>query len=297
MTDARRNSASPGWIDTHCHLDFPVLHERLIEVFRRAHDAQIQGFIVPGTRGPVPLNGFSSRVRAAWGVHPLFADHRLSDDENLTTEGQEGQEVHRIHGKHRRGCGHDVAAFLQAEFAHCPYVPVAIGECGFDRDVSASCEVQRLVFITHLEIATAARLPVLLHLRGGWEEALSLLRRLAPQVPWVLHSFGGSLEIARQFWRFDNAFFSFSGSLCYPTARKTPEVARQVPLGRVLFETDAPDILPPGWPKAPNEPAALPLIAGRFAELRERSIAEVQAQVFQNTCTVFPYLEMNSQAD
>jgi TatD DNase family protein len=244
------------WCDTHCHLDAAELAAHLPLVWERAGRAGVKAVIVPGVRGMVPaVLPDQPGILRAWGVHPLAA-----------------------------------AAFsparLAALAAHLDYDPIAIGECGLDTLTGPPLECQEPVFLAQIALAQSRQRPLLVHLRGAWRRALDLLIAHGTGVPWVMHAFSGSWEVAREFLA-AGAFLSFAGSLCLPHARKTPRVARLVPPDRLLLETDAPDLKPGFWRHPTNEPAALPGIANTIARLRGVSLAEVRSWAAANTVRVF----------
>ncbi len=226
------------WFDTHCHLDVEPLVDRRQQVLERARQAGVQRLLVPAIHGPTRLAESVSGVGFAWGVHPGVA-HRYAVEDLERIWADSG----------------------------APGTCVAIGEVGLDTMAESTPEQQEPQFVWQLQRARRHGLPVLVHLRGRWEAALNLLRQHADGVPWIMHNFCGSWEVARLFLR-AGAYLSFSGSLCRPGARKTPHVARQAPIDRILLETDAPDLAPPDWGGDENEPAALPLIGRFLADLR-----------------------------
>lgn len=243
------------WTDTHCHLDAPELAADLPGVLERAEKAGIGRFIVPGVTGGVPDPGWPTSVARAWGVHPAYCgDTRMED--------------------------------IRAEWARCDYRPVAIGECGLDVKSEVPMSRQIEVFTAQAEIAQRSGLPLLVHLRGAWDKARAILRNHAAGVPWVMHAFSGPVEIARQFLA-DGAVISFAGSLCMPQARKTPAVARDVPIDRLVFETDAPDLKPYFFDAPCNEPASLPGIAAYLAGLRGVPVEEIRSAAASTVRRIF----------
>jgi len=241
----------PKLFDTHCHLDVDPLSLDLRGVLDRAWKAGVRRILIPAIHGPIVDPGFPENVWRAWGVHPGICDE-------IQPEA------------------------IRPLFDLRNYNARAIGECGLDVHADIPIEHQSEIFIRQLEIAETSGLPVLVHLRGAWDKGLSLLRAHARNVPWVMHSFCGSWEIAEGFLR-EGAFLSFSGSLCMPQARKTPRVARLAPSDRILLETDAPDMKPNDWPGQNSEPAALPLIARCLAGLRQVSVEELASRISE-TC-------------
>jgi TatD DNase family protein len=148
-----------------------------------------------------------------------------------------------------------------------------VGEIGLDRTAGPPLELQEEAFAPQLALAGRLGRPASLHCRRTWDRlGWHLARRPHPEVPVVLHSFGGSVDVARQFLGY-NAYFSFSGALTRTRNQRLPEVVRFLPRNRVLIETDSPDLLPQDlWrqnPDRPNEPAHLVEVLTRLAALWE----------------------------
>lgn len=248
-----------NWVDTHAHLDMDPLWSRLAPILSNARNQSVSVIVVPGVKGPLQQDEMPAEVIKCWGIHPLFAGEFDS-------------------GKVKR------------LFDEVHYSPEAIGECGLDHEVEAPIEKQLEIFSAQLEIARGNKLPVMIHLRGFWDHGLAALKKHASGIPWVMHAFGGSLETAKRFLG-EGAFISFAGSLCYPTARKAPLVAKMVPADRILLETDSPDIMIPGWKGEFNEPSALPEIARKLASIRGVPLEDLSRQIFENTRQIFPLLK------
>ncbi|NLI75250.1 MAG: TatD family hydrolase [Candidatus Riflebacteria bacterium] len=315
------------WFDTHCHLDAEPLAADLAGVLHRAWEAGVRRILVPGIRGPVPDPGFPSWVGRAWGIHPGVADGTAGDGSAWgrsavgevgrilgatgdiagnggTTAGSaiarrppEGMDGTRDAGREGAGAPiaergsaavRPVADDVRALFARRTYVPRAIGETGLDVQADVPLARQEAVFLAQVDLAREQGLPLLLHMRGAWERTLAILRERGRGIPWVLHSFSGSWETARLFLREEEAWVSFSGSLCRPNARKTPRVAGAAPGDRCLLETDAPDLAPPWWQGPCNEPAVLPAIARFLADLRAEPLERLNRRVQQAAHAVWP---------
>ncbi len=246
------------WFDSHCHLDLPPLASTIPRVVQNARRAGVVAMIVPGVRGQPGVPAIDSTVLMAWGYHPLAA-------------GTVAPEI------------------LEEEFAALPIRPVAVGECGLDRHLDTPLAIQSTLFVVQLQIARRHGLPLIIHLRGHWSVALDLLRLHAPDVPWIMHAFGGSREVAQLFVR-HGAFVSIAGPVCSPRAVRLHEMIRALPAERILLETDAPDLKPVGWPALVNGPEAVPFIGAAVARLRDCGIGELAAQVWANGTRVFPIL-------
>jgi len=149
-----------------------------------------------------------------------------------------------------------------------PHAP--IGECGLDRWMkNPDLTVQHEVFRAHLALAVELHRPLTIHCLKAWGPLLDELRQ-APALPkFLLHSFGGSLETARECLKL-GAYFSFSGSFLHPRKDKVRSVFASLPPERILVETDAPDMAPP-HPEFPldglNHPANLALVSRQLSDL------------------------------
>lgn len=147
----------------------------------------------------------------------------------------------------------------------------SIGECGVDGWVQApSLEIQIPVFVSQLRLARELNRPVAIHCLKAWQPLFDAFQQETPPSRFLMHSFGGSLEIARRLLPL-GAYFSFSGYFLQERKTAVLEGFRQLPKDRILVETDAPDMLPPldfvTHPIAGgvNHPANLPRIAQGFA--------------------------------
>lgn len=147
----------------------------------------------------------------------------------------------------------------------------SIGECGLDQWISdPPMEIQRPVFIGQLRLAREMDRPLTIHCLKAWGALFDALTEAPPPSRFLMHSFGGSIETARRLIPL-GAYFSFSGHFLHARKSSVIEVFRQLPHDRILLETDAPDMLPPGefiihpLPENQNHPANLPAIGQALA--------------------------------
>ncbi|MES2475333.1 MAG: TatD family hydrolase [Verrucomicrobiota bacterium] len=168
----------------------------------------------------------------------------------------------------------------------------SIGECGLDRWVSEpSLEMQKTVFLDQLQLAQTLDRPVTIHSLKAWDALFECLDEVTPR-RFLLHSFGGSIEIARRLVSL-GAFFSFSGYFLQPRKAAVVEVFKQLPPDRILLETDAPDMLPPediithALDSAGNHPANLPAIGQALASALQMSAAELATLTAANARKCF----------
>lgn len=176
--------------------------------------------------------------------------------------------------------------------------PSAVGEFGIDRwKPGLSYDGQEDAFIAHLKIAAERNLAASIHCIQAWGRLYELLRDHArPERGVLLHSYGGSTEMVQQLVKL-GAYFSFPGYYAQPRKAKHLETFKQVPLDRLLIETDAPDQHPPenlvahsltsADGKPLNHPANLRAIYGFVAELRGMPVEELAGRVEENFLRLF----------
>jgi len=166
---------------------------------------------------------------------------------------------------------------------------VAIGEIGLDyfkKDVDRG--MQKEFFRRQLELATDLGLPVSIHLRRAFPDFLKIIKSFS-ELTVVMHMYSGSVEFSRQLQQaIPRVFFSFGGPAIRATAHKTHTVLRSLPLKRVLVETDAPDLPPPGS-TLPNVPANLPKIGAGLAAILDMRVEDFAALTWNNAREVFQW--------
>ena len=251
------------YVDSHCHLSFEGLAERIDEVRAAMAEAKVDRALVICTT----LEEFER-------VHGLATTH----DNFWCTVG-----VHPDNEGVREPSVEDLI-----ERSRLPRV-LAIGETGLDyyrlgeRSI-ADMQWQRDRFATHIHAARATSLPLVVHTRSASVDTLALLREEGGgAVGGVFHCFTETAEVARA--ALDLGFFiSFSGILTFRNAADLREVARLVPLDRLLIETDSPYLAPVPFRGRPNQPSYVPYVARQVAELRgltEAAVAEATTQNFE----------------
>lgn len=264
------------YVDSHCHLNFPGLAERLNEVWRAMAEAQVdRALCICTTMEEFPavqaLAASRDNLWASVGVHPDNEDVHEPDVEELIAQ------------------------------AALPRV-VAIGETGLDyyrlagRPIEAM-EWQRERFRVHIRAARASGKPLVIHTRSAADDTLRLLREEGgEEVGGVFHCFTESREVARA--ALDLGFhISFSGILTFRNAEELREVAREVPLERCLIETDSPYLAPVPYRGKTNSPAYVPFVARHLAELKGLTPEEIGAVTSRNFERLFGVPRRSSAED
>ncbi len=249
-------------IDAHCHLESREFDGMLDSIISDACKAGVVKLI---TSSITPSQWEISRaialkypaVEFALGVHPWYGSLTdLADIENL---------------KHSRDMG-----------------AVAIGEIGLDRKVdSPPFGVQLRIFERQLEIARDLNLPVILHCRGAFNELMASIKKIGmPVAGGIIHSFAGSMEIARDLMRYGLSF-SLGGILTYRRNNKRARMLNLIYPDNLLLETDSPDIPPVQCMGRPNVPANIVYNLHGAAEILGVTEEEVALNTTKNAVRIF----------
>lgn len=265
------------FFDAHTHVNFAAFDDDRDVVIQRALEAGV-GMNVVGTQydtsaSAVALAGLHNHVFATVGLHPIHTAKSYHDEKEL---GEGGKAFTS------RGESFDTAGYKK--LADNPRV-IAIGECGLDyyRCDDSTKELQKQVFIEHIELANTLQKPLMLHIREAYADALDILRAHA-RVQGDTHFFAGDWEVAKQF--LDLGFtLSFTGVVTF--TKDYDEVVRNAPLSMLLSETDAPYVAPVPHRGSRNEPAHIPLIVRRIAAIRGEDEEYVVRQLMENARRVF----------
>jgi TatD DNase family protein len=182
----------------------------------------------------------------------------------------------------------DPSASELVELAHHPKV-VAIGETGLDYfHGTGDLDWQRERFQQHIEAAKQAELPLIIHTRDAKEDTLSIMRSEgADRAGGVMHCFTEDWPMAKQ--AIEMGFYvSFSGIITFKNAADLREVVRQVPIERILIETDSPYLAPVPYRGKPNQPIYVRQVAECVAEIKQLSSDEVAQRTADNYYQCFP---------
>lgn len=260
------------FVDSHCHLDRLSEHTHggdiaaTLAAARAAHVSQFLAVAV--TLDEMPQLAAIARahpdVAISAGLHPL---HSPAEKEGAESE----------------------PSVADIKNAAEQFGAVAIGETGLDYHYSDSVpvDVQHERFKRHLIAARELELPVIVHTREAKQETLALLREYSdPRVGGVLHCFTEDLAMAREAVRL-GFYISLSGIITFRNAEPLRELARQLPLDRLLIETDSPYLAPVPYRGKPNEPAWVVKVAECIAQERGISVDEVAMQTTANFYQLF----------
>jgi len=251
-------------IDTHCHLGFEPLVDDIEGVIERSIAAGVVGWVTIGTDPQqnvkaVELANRCDNMYAAVGIHPHFAKDITSQTMEQLKELSQNEKV------------------------------VAIGETGFDFHYNHSPKFeQERAFVGQLKIARESNLPVIVHSREAFYDTMSILDQHGEGVKKIVfHCFSGTPKQAETVLK-KGHYISFTGVVTFKNAQKTQEVARIIPLERLMLETDCPYMSPEPMRKQKiNEPALMIHTAKFIADLKNMDIEDFAAAVTETSTRFF----------
>ncbi len=251
------------YVDSHCHIDFPELAGQLPAVLdamteNRVTHALCIGVNLPDLPGVLSIAAEHPNIFASVGVHP--------DYEGETPEPSV-EDILRL--------------------ADRPKV-VAIGETGLDYyRLTGDLEWQRERFRTHIRAARACGKPLVIHTRSAPDDTIAVMREeRAGDAGGVMHCFTETWDVAQG--ALEQGFYiSFSGIVTFKNAQQIKDVARRVPLERMLIETDSPYLAPVPYRGKLNQPAYVRYVAEEIARLRELPVEEIAAATSANFFRLF----------
>lgn len=259
-------------IDSHCHLDRLDLNPyngSLDAALAAARSMGVKGFLCIGIGfdRAAELIELQARHQDVWltlGVHPL--DHQQAVDTTTLMQWCSRPEV------------------------------IAVGETGLDYHYQPETrQLQLESFAQHLAAADELGKPVIVHTRAAQDDTLELMRHQRSDSAGVLHCFTESWEMASQ--ALDMGYYvSISGIVTFRNAGNVREVAKKIPLDRLLIETDAPYLAPVPYRGKSNEPAYLVNTAGFLADLRGLSLDQLIEATTDNFYRLFPSARAADQA-
>lgn len=257
------------FIDSHCHLDFPEFQARLPEVLGNMELAKVSHALcvsvdLPDFPNVLKLAQDHPNLYASVGVHPDYEDTPEPTLEFLVETALKHSKI------------------------------VAIGETGLDYyrmgDRSyESMEWQRERFRTHIRASIATKKPLIIHTRSASDDTIKILKEEgAQQIGGVMHCFTESYEVAKAAMEM-GFFISFSGIVTFKSAKELQETCKQVPLERMLIETDSPYLAPIPYRGKTNEPAWVSKVGEFIADLKGVPVEMLANQTSNNFYECFQF--------
>ncbi len=243
--------------DTHAHYDDEAFDADRRELLASMPSENVGLIVNPGctvesSRTAVALAAAFPHVYAAVGIHPEncgdFVPEQMDEIRALAKENK----------------------------------VVAIGEIGLDYywPENPPRELQQQVLRAHMALAQELGLPVIIHDREAHADTLSIVKEF-PAVTGVFHCFSGSVEMARELLKM-GWMLSFNGAITFKNARKAPEVIGEIPMDRIMIETDAPYLTPVPFRGKRNDSTYVSLVAEKIAQIKGLSPDEVERITWEN---------------
>ncbi|MBC2853889.1 TatD family hydrolase [Cetobacterium sp. 2G large] len=241
-------------VDTHCHLDNEKFDEDRLEIIERIKEnlefCVNIGYDLASSKKSLELAKKYDFIYAVIGVHPI----------DIAEYDEEVEKELELLGKN-------------------PKV-VAIGEIGLDYHwMTEPKEVQQERFKKQLELAERLNKPVVIHTRDAMEDTVNILKEY-PNITGVIHCYPGSLETAKQL--VDRFYLGIGGTLTFKNSKKAVEVVKDIPLDRIVIETDCPYLTPEPFRGKRNEPIYVEYVAKKIAEIKEISVEDVTKITTEN---------------
>jgi TatD DNase family protein len=257
-------------IDTHCHIDLDAFDDDRNAVIERAHQAGVQQMLVIGFepvrwKAALELQSCVPGLSVAAGLHPNSANQF---DQQLIKEIETVAREHDI---------------------------VAIGETGIDLYWDAApLELQQRAFAEQIDLARQLDLPFIIHQRDAEREVVDALKRFDGPHWGVLHCFTGDWHYAQEILEL-GLHVGLGGAITFKSRTDLHVAAAQIPLDRIVLETDSPFMAPVPHRGKRNEPAYVLNVAQRLAELRDVGVDEIAETTSANAERVFPGIRVQQE--
>ena len=250
--------------DTHCHLNHEDLYKDIDNVIKRAKEVGVSRFLVVGYDKPSSLLAVKIAERydfiyAAVGYHPTEINNLSEEDFDEIMNLLDHPKV------------------------------VALGEIGLDyywvKDEKER-ELQKQYFIRQIIEANKHKKPICIHNRDAINDCLTILKENPVDMGGVMHCYSGSVETMKEFLKC-GMYISLGGPVTFKNAKTPKEVAKEVPLDKLMVETDSPYLAPHPYRGKQNEPSLIPLIVEEIASLKGLTKEEIEEATYSNASKMF----------
>ncbi len=243
-------------IDTHCHLE-KQYYENMDEVIQRMPGIMITaGCDRDSNKEVLEIINKNKSIYGVIGIHPEFVDNYQEEDLKWIEEHIQDSKI------------------------------VGIGEVGLDYHYDESSkEKQKELFEKQIVLAKKYNKAVVVHSRDAILDTYELMMKY-PDVKYILHCYGSSIEMARRFLSL-NIKFGIGGVVTFKNGEKLKEVVREIPLSYLLLETDSPYLTPEPFRGKKNEPSYTEIVVSKIAEIKKISKEKVIEETAQNAISQF----------
>ena len=252
-------------IDTHAHLDFPELYNRLDEVLKNALENGVKRIVTISTN----LNKIDKIIEISKNYEEVYHTVGVHPNEVLKDKNNSNYEMILNLSKNEKCVG--------------------IGECGLDYHYgNDSKREQKASFITQIEVSRVANLPLIIHARDADKDMINILENEYKNGPFkaILHCFSSGKDLA--LCGINLGFYiSFSGIVTFKSAKLIQEIATLIPDDKILVETDAPYLSPTPLRGSVNEPKNCSITAKYLADIRKCEFSTFIDQLYMNSFKIF----------
>ncbi|MFO7968748.1 MAG: TatD family hydrolase [Candidatus Izemoplasmatales bacterium] len=259
-------------IDSHVHLNDEQLFTKIEDLIEKAKKVDVVAFLVVGydidsSKLAIELANMYDSIYAAIGIHPSEASYYRQEDID----------------------------WLEKKLSH-PKVK-AIGEIGLDYHWDKSfMDKQKDLFIKQIKLANKHKMPISVHMRDATQDTYEILKEYKDEsLRGVMHCYSGSTEFMQKFLDL-NMYISLAGPVTFKNAKTPKEVAKIVPLDKLLVETDAPYLSPVPYRGKQNQPRNVEFIAKEIAKIKDISFKELSNHTYNNTVALFDLNELLKEA-
>lgn len=249
------------FIDVHAHLNDEKFEnvESIVEnaLSEKVNKIITAGFDISSSRKNLEIASRFPNVFATIGIHPEMVDELEKDYLEVLKEMSKNKKV------------------------------VAIGEIGLDYHFKDdNKELQKEIFVKQIELANFLDLPVVVHSRDAMGDTLELLKKHPPKKESLLHCYSGSIESAKEFIKLGFSF-SFGGVVTFNNAKNVVKVVEELPIEKIMLETDCPYMAPVPFRGKRNEPMYIPYIARKIAEIKNIEVEKIAEITTKNAEKMF----------
>lgn len=251
--------------DTHCHLNDDEIYARIDEVIEDAQKTGVRKFLVVGYDKKSSLLAIKIAKKyeccyATIGFHPTEIFDLSEKDYESVMKHIDDPKV------------------------------VAVGEIGLDYHwikEPEQRELEKEYFIRQIEFANEHKKPISIHNRDSNEDCMEILKGHRPLYGAIMHCYSGSVEMMREIIKWDKFYISLGGPVTFTNAKTPKLVAEEVPLDRLVIETDSPYLTPHPHRGLKNEPKYLCLVSEEIARLKDMSRKHLDDVLYNNSCRIF----------
>ena len=252
-------------IDTHAHLDFPELYNRLDEVLKNAFENGVKRIVTISTN----LNKIDKIIEISKNYEEVYHTVGVHPNEVLKDKNNSNYEMILNLSKNEKCVG--------------------IGECGLDYHYGNDSKAeQKASFITQINVSRATNLPLIIHARDADKDMINILENEYKNGPFkaILHCFSSGKDLALCGLNL-GFYISFSGIVTFKSAKLIQEIATLIPDDKILVETDAPYLSPTPLRGSVNEPKNCSITAKYLADIRKCDFSKFIDQLYMNSIKIF----------